>query len=182
MTKFCVSKCPSPYYGYNDTYTCELTCPEPLFAENTTRICLNESGCGLYLSYADDQINVCVGQGNCSTSPVETFSQNSTYTCVIPRDCPLSMYADNQTRTCVFYCPHNTTYYSYADQFKTKRCLDKCFDVYYGEISSGHGICNSSCPGNNYYRDNRTQTCTYLCPPANTTQGYLDTYGDSTTD
>jgi hypothetical protein len=92
------------------------------------------------------------------------------------------MFADNLTQSCVYYCPHNISYYAYADEFKTKRCLNRCFDVYYGEISSGHGICNFSCPGNNYYRDNRTQTCVYVCPAANTTLGYLDTYGDSTTD
>lgn len=71
-TKMCISKCTSPNYGYNTTWECVSVCPNPLYGENTTRMCLVVSGCAIYLSFADYQINLCVSQ--CSTSPVFTYS------------------------------------------------------------------------------------------------------------
>ena len=58
----------------------------------------------------------------------------------------------------------------------------KCPDLYYGDNSRGYGLCTSLCQGSNFFRDNVTQLCVYLCPTANTTLGTLDTYGDDTTD
>jgi len=92
------------------------------------------------------------------------------------------MFAENTTQSCVYYCPHTSTTYAFADAYKTRRCLATCLDYYFGDVSSGHGLCASVCPGTNYFRDNRTQNCVYVCPSANSSLGLPDTYGDSTTD
>ena len=98
------------------------------------------------------------------------------------------MFAENTTQSCVYYCPYNatglvnTTYLSYSDSFKTNRCVSKCPDLYYGDNSTGYGQCLSTCPGLNFFRDNITQICVFICPKANTTLGLFDTYGDNTTD
>lgn len=179
-TKMCIPKCTSPNYGLNDTWYCIPKCPNPFYAENNTRMCLAVSGCGLFLSFADSQLNICVSQ--CSTVPVFTFSENITYTCVTPINCPPTMLAENTTQSCVYNCPYNSTYFSYADPFKSNRCVAKCPDIYYGEISSGRGLCASVCPGLNYFRDNSTQLCVYVCPAGNSSLGTVDTFGDNTTD
>jgi hypothetical protein len=71
-TKMCIPKCTTPNYGLNTTWYCVANCSNPYYAENTTRMCLIASGCGIYFSFADSQINVCVSQ--CSTAPVFTYS------------------------------------------------------------------------------------------------------------
>lgn len=185
-TKMCIPKCTSPNYGLNTTWYCVAKCTNPYFAENTTRMCLVTTGCGQFKSFSDSQLNICVSQ--CSTLPIFTFSENITFTCVIPKNCPSSMFAENTTQSCVYYCPYNatgqvnTTYLSYSDSFKTNRCVKKCPDLYYGDNSTGYGQCLSTCPGLNFFRDNVTQICVFICPKANTTLGLLDTYGDNTTD
>lgn len=173
----CVSRCTYPNYGLNTTWYCMAKCPNPYYGENTTRSCLIE--CGIYLSFADSQTNVCVAQ--CSTTPIFTFSENLTYTCVIPSKCPSSMIAENTTQSCVYYCPCNTSYFSYADSYNSNRCVARCPDSFYGDSSSGYGICVSNCPGINYFRDSLTRLCVTVCPAANLTLGTLDTFGDNTT-
>ena len=122
-TKMCVQKCPTPLYGYNDTYYCMSKCPEPVYGEYNTRTCVAVTECGNYGDFADAQNNLCVDV--CTTSPVLTFAENSTYTCVTPEDCPSTMVADNITQTCVLYCPWNTTsgYKSFYDNIKTHYCV-----------------------------------------------------------
>lgn len=92
------------------------------------------------------------------------------------------MLAENTTQSCLYNCPHNSTYYSFADPYKSNRCVAKCPDGYYGDTSSGRGLCASVCPGLNYFRDNTTQLCVYVCPAANSSLGTSDTFGDNTKD
>jgi hypothetical protein len=179
-TKMCIVKCTTPNYGLNTTWTCVAGCDSPYYGENNTRNCLVQSGCAPYLSFADNQLRLCVSQ--CSAAPIFTFAENQTYTCVMPANCPASMFAENTSQSCVYFCPHDATTYTYADAFQTRRCLATCFDEYYGDISSGYGLCSASCPGSSYFRNNRTRLCTYLCPAKDTASGLPDTYGDSTTD
>lgn len=143
-------------------------------------MCLVLAGCGIYMSFADSQLNVCVSQ--CLASPVFTFAENVTYTCVIPASCPGNMYADNVSQSCVYYCPHDAGIYSFGDGAKSRRCVSVCPEGYFGDISLGYGVCVSVCPGSNYFRDNRSQSCVYLCPPANTSANLPDTYGDVNSD
>ena len=181
LTKMCIPKCNSPNYGLNTSWVCAASCQNPFFAENTTRTCVVSSDCGILNnnSYADSQINVCVAR--CSRTPVLTFADNSTYTCVIPQNCPSSMYAENTTQSCVFYCPYNDNNKSYADNYKTKYCISKCPDKYYGDYSSGIALCSPTCSSILFFRDNFTQLCTTNCSSQNTTLGILDSYGDNTT-
>jgi hypothetical protein len=90
-TKMCLPKCTTPNYGLNSSWLCVPKCPNPFFAENTTRMCVVSSICGIFNSYADMQINICVSQ--CSSLPVLTFAENVTHTCVTPINCPSSMIA-----------------------------------------------------------------------------------------
>lgn len=45
-----------------------------------------------------------------------------------------------------------------------------------------YGWCTPTCTGLNYFKDNRTQLCTYTCSAADTTLGLPGTFGDQTTD
>lgn len=44
------------------------------------------------------------------------------------------MYAENDTRTCVFYCP-KTPKMTFADVYVTKLCVLTCPDTYYADDS-----------------------------------------------
>ncbi len=101
---------------------------------------------------------------------------------MIPKNCPSSMFAENITQSCVYYCPYNSTFLSYSDSYKTNRCVAKCPDLYFGDNSTGYGQCVSVCPGLNFFRDNTTQICVFTCPKGNSSLGTVDTYGDNTTD
>jgi hypothetical protein len=92
------------------------------------------------------------------------------------------MFAENVSQSCVYYCPWSGSVYTFADAAKSRRCVAKCPDWYFGDISSGYGVCASACPGANYFRDDRTQNCVYVCPAANSSAGLLHTYGDVNTD
>jgi hypothetical protein len=89
------------------------------------------------------------------------------------------MFADNVTRTCVYNCPYTASAISYADSYKSKRCVAVCPDKYFGDFSTGTGICVSYCAGAGRFRDNLTQTCVSSCPAATGT--YPSTYGDNST-
>lgn len=91
------------------------------------------------------------------------------------------MFAENISQSCVYYCPYNSTYASFADSSKSNYCVAKCPDKYYGDYSSGIALCSSTCYDPTYFRDNFTQQCTQNCSSANATTGFLDTYGDNTT-
>lgn len=56
-----------------------------------------------------------------------------------------------------------------------KTCVATCPGDFFGDMSSGVGICESTCPGTKRFADNSTKTCVTVC---NATLNY---YGDETT-
>jgi hypothetical protein len=96
---------------------------------------------------------------------------------VQPLNCPTSLavtYAlTNTARLCVTTCPTTTPYYfSYSVD---RTCVTTCPGLYYGDQSSGIGICKSLCPGTNRFADNYTKMCVTVCPSTQLT------FGDTTT-
>lgn len=86
------------------------------------------------------------------------------------------MYAENDTRTCVFYCP-KTPKMTFADVYVTKLCVLTCPDTYYADDSIVlGGQCVINCAGTYRFRENSTKSCVSTCPLVQGTFG--DTIGD----
>lgn len=88
----CVATCPGNTYAdsYTGTRLCVGTCPgvgtaaPNLYGDPTTKACVSK--CQTVNTWADYQTRLC--QNPCSDSPIATFSENITYTCVTSLNCP----------------------------------------------------------------------------------------------
>ena len=79
---------------------CIPKCNTTHFGENTTRLCISD--CTPYTSFAEDQNNLCVSR--CSNQPIKHYAEDIGYTCVLAEDCPVSpvvTFAENSSQTCV---------------------------------------------------------------------------------
>lgn len=171
--KQCVSFCPPDTFAdsYTGTRLCVPTCPgvntnpPNLYGDPTTRTCVNR--CITVGTWADWQTRRC--EPTCSASPTETYSENITFTCVIPTLCPTTpsvTYGENDTRRCVAKCRTLPTV-QYADPV-SRTCLSQCQNLttrWYGDTTTGAPICVISCPSTpRLFGLNTTNLCVSECP------------------
>lgn len=158
-TKTCVAVCPDypRTYGYNFTNRCLSQCPPPTFGDNDTRVCHDVCFFGLQAgpnntvkyTWADPATNFCTSQ--CTRN---SWADNATVTCT--SDCTLGTFADNSTWRCVAICPVNPISFAYQ---LTKKCIYDCPSPLFGNEDGR--LCSTTCPTSPfyYYRDYQNRRC-----------------------
>lgn len=150
--------CPNGTYADSHTGTrlCVALCPPGvknsvatpnLYGDPTTHTCVDR--CITPYTWADYQTRLC--EPVCSATPTPTYSENVDMTCVTALNCPTSplmTFGDNNTRSCVSFCDSD----EWGDPV-TRNCLSQCLNVsdtgtsrYYGDNSTGQRLCVVICP------------------------------------
>ena len=150
--------CPNGTYAdsYSASRLCVQYCPPGtlnsvstpnLYGDPTTRTCV--ASCLTPGTWADYQTRLC--QPVCSALPIETYSENIDYTCVVSLSCPNTptmTFGDNTTRKCLAYCSG----LEWGDP-TSRNCVDQCPNVtttgtsrYFGDNSTGQPLCVVTCP------------------------------------
>ena len=138
-SRLCVALCPPG--------TLSSTASPNLYGDPTTHTCV--SRCITPYTWSDYQTRLC--EPICSATSVPTYSENVGMTCVTALNCPSSpmmTFGDNATRSCVSFCSNA----EWGDP-TTRNCEDQCPDTltpettrYYGDNSTGQYLCVLICP------------------------------------
>ena len=188
VTQKCLSECPDMTTTYLnwadfDKNLCVRTCPEGYFGYNSSKVCQTECrddpAATFPNQYADWQLQICVTI--CSATPVATFGEDDTHTCVEALDCPGETWAEIEVndRKCVAECPdpneRDSNLQKYADNI-TKTRVETCPTHFYGDLQRGYGMCVDVCPNTTdtdefQFADNFSKTCVTVCPSSQNTWG-----------
>jgi hypothetical protein len=137
VTNLCGTTCSNGQFAYNNTNMCLDACPAPYFGVNSTV----NFYCTLYCP------------------PLQYMWVNLTTRMCIT-NCPVGLYRDNFTMSCVSVCPD----YTYAN-VSNNLCVSSCFPLY---ASNFNKSCVAVCP-NNTTASNSTYSCQSQCDYGNYT-------------
>ena len=80
------------------------------------------------------------------------------------------LYADYETRLCVYTCPDDFGPHGTFGDNETNTCVQRCPDGTYGDAQTTNRHCVADCHVDTY-ADNLTNTCVGRCPASPPTFG-----------